>query len=158
MTEADRPQFMTAVKAMLAGHGRQADAATFEAYWIAVDDLPIETVLGAIKATIRESKFPPNPATVREFAGIGAAQQANSSWLKLIGQVRAVGYIGRPDIDETTAKVVQILGGWRYLCSLDSDRIHGAYRDSFLREFTVRAVRQVLPPATAMALLDRMDA
>ena len=68
MTESDMPVFAAALHRLGEVFGEPVSTGRADAYFAALEDLPIEAVLTAARAAIRGSKFFPRPAELRELA------------------------------------------------------------------------------------------
>jgi len=122
MTEADRPAFAVALKALAHGtvggtsEGIDHDMRG-EVYFRALRDLPLETVEAAFSAWVLREKFFPAVSEIRTFIEGSREDAAELAWLDLLREVRRVGWVGKPDLPETTWDTVTGLwGSWRHLC------------------------------------------
>lgn len=67
MTNDDRIEFAKTLAAMAAAYDFECDEACAEGFWITLNDLPLDKVKAAIHKLMRESKFRPKAAEIREI-------------------------------------------------------------------------------------------
>ena len=70
MTTQDLPHFQSRLLALASAFNRDVDEATAEAYWIGLNDLTLEQVGLAVTSAIRQCKWMPAPAMLRELVGV----------------------------------------------------------------------------------------
>jgi len=141
-------------------------AASQELYIQMLSDLAPDLVMLAVQDCIGRQKF---PATIAEIRAAVAAFHAESSgrldaysaWEQVKAQIRRVGYVGTPELDDMTGEAVRAIGGWREVCLsensvADRARFVAAY-DTFLarernRAVTLPGVKQLIERMTAKRL------
>lgn len=108
--------------------------ATTTAYHMGLDDVPYELAQQAVRHLIRNARFFPRPAEVREAAlklarPIPAPQEA---WQVVMAEMRRIGSYGQPQFEmPEIAAAVKALG-WRNLCmSDDVDRMAKRFEDAY---------------------------
>jgi hypothetical protein len=88
-----------------------------EAYFLALADLPIEQIERGAALALKESKFFPRAAELRELLLGSATDEAELAWMQLLQEVRRVGYYRTPVLPEETLAVVNGLwGSWQTAC------------------------------------------
>lgn len=113
MTDLDRPRFAAA----LTGLAEILDAALsptrFEGYFVALEDLSLESVEAAIARAVRECRFFPKPVELREFVGGSVDDAAELAWGSLVHAAR-VGYWDSVTFEDPLVVPVirQVFGGW----------------------------------------------
>jgi hypothetical protein len=109
-----------------------------ELYFRALEDLPLQDVQAAASRAMRECRFFPKPAELRDFAGESTEERGQMAWLELLEAFQH-GYAGcdMPD-DPITESLVRVYWG-------DADRAREWWRfchDTALeakhREFVAR--------------------
>ena len=82
-------------------------------YFEALADLPLETVVGALRHARRVCKFFPRPAELREFALGSVEDRAREAWRRVLGAVEHVGTYESVNFgDPVTHGVIEAMGGW----------------------------------------------
>ena len=126
MTEQDRPDFATLMLGLGETYGEPVSDARMEIYFSALADLELADVRRSATVVVRTSKFFPRPAELREGIDGSSEDRAELAWMRVIGLVRSVGYMGMdgkgtaPDFDGDIAcrrAALQLYGGWSQLCS-----------------------------------------
>ncbi|HJY45287.1 MAG TPA: hypothetical protein VJ301_11745 [Propionibacteriaceae bacterium] len=140
MTRVDAPAFSTLLAGLAEVFAVTLTATRTELYFRALEDLPLTAVQEAAVRAMRECRFFPKPAEIREFAGADEEERAEMAWLALLEAFHhGGGYDGceLPDDDITVALVRVYWGGaerarewWRFC--------HDAALDAKHREFVAR--------------------
>jgi hypothetical protein len=124
MTNEDRPEFAEVITALFVTFNREADKPALAAYWMALDDLELSDVQQAVRRAMRECKFCPTAAELRELGGaIAPSDRAALAWEafdRAVGQVggyASVDFADDPVINATVAN----LGGWERVTGLVGD-------------------------------------
>lgn len=110
MTDRDRPRFAECMATLATVFAEDVSTARATAYFVALSDVEIESVVGAVEEHIRQSRFFPKPAELR--ARIAPQRLAPSELLEhLVGILRRSS-VGLPD-DLTAFDhfVIRALGG-----------------------------------------------
>lgn len=69
MKDHEKPDFHNALAALCASFGREPDAATVAAYWMALNDLPARAVILGFRDAVRSAReFMPAAGAVRALA------------------------------------------------------------------------------------------
>jgi hypothetical protein len=117
MTELDRVPFAEGLHALCETFNEPATDVKIEAYFDAMGQFEIATVLAAMKAALQRSKFMPRPADLRELIEGDGDEAATAAWGAVLREIRRVGYLGSPALDERTLGAVRELwGSWQRLC------------------------------------------
>jgi hypothetical protein len=117
MTEMDRPAFAEAMLTLCETFNEPLSDVKVEAYFGALNDSDIGAVLGACRHALRSCKFFPRPVELREFITGSAEDAAEQAWAAVLGEIRRVGYIGRPNLEPRALRAVnELWGGWQRLC------------------------------------------
>jgi hypothetical protein len=91
-----------------------------ELFTRAVEDLPFDAVKDAANTYARTGTFFPKPVDLRALADGMAdlTDRAETAWTAVLREVRRVGYLGTPMLDDVTFRTATGLfgGGWRTLC------------------------------------------
>lgn len=118
-------RFTALITALAATFGREADEPMFEGFLLGLDDLPIEAIEAGVRRAMRESKFWPTVAVLRELSGVMTPEQrANIAWSAVCEAIRRVGYYRSPEFDDplVTAAIHSVFpAGWMALCDAAAD-------------------------------------
>jgi len=124
------------------------DESVIASWWALLSDVPPDQFLRAAIEHSRASTFPPTPAELRKLA-LRPEQEgltAEDAWSEVIGEIRRVGWCGKPQWSTPQAeRAAAALGSWRTLCSQTSNEL-AANRAHFFRlysAFAGRAEREV---------------
>jgi hypothetical protein len=71
MRPSEREKFAVGLRALGAVFRTEVTEALIEGYWLGLDDVELTPLGQAMRRAIRECKFMPSPAELREFAGMG---------------------------------------------------------------------------------------
>lgn len=110
-------------------------------YLLMTNDIPEPVLLKSIEALIKESRFLPSVAEIRERAAAlyKAAQgaeppDAGRGWGEVVREISRTGYYGKPQIrDPVAAEVVRRMG-WKEICSAPAGET-GVLRGQFLKMY-----------------------
>lgn len=107
------------IAAMVRVFGKEADDPMYEGYKIGLEDLPLGIIRTGVSRAIRECRFMPTVADLRELAGdVSPESRAQLAWGVLEKTIRLVGYYGSVDFDDKCINAtVHHLGGWEKVCS-----------------------------------------
>jgi hypothetical protein len=103
----------TIVSALCEAFGRTPSDATFMAYQIGLQDLPIEAIERAGLSALRSCNFMPSPAELRELAGVvGGKDRAVLAWEVVLRHLH-LGPYRHVDFDDWLINgTIRNLGGW----------------------------------------------
>lgn len=152
MTQADRPRFLAALGALAVATGTPLDEARSRAYWMALDDLPIEAIERAVRSALRSARFFPRPVELREACGdIPPAGRAAIAFEAVRRAIREQGAYRSVAFDDPLVNAtVRNLGGWPRLCGQTKDELDKWTRKDFERVYAaLAAVPALEPQATA---------
>lgn len=90
-----------------------------DGYFMGLNDLTIEQVEAGARAALKQSRFFPRPAEIREFAIGTPDDAAELAWLELLQEIRRVGCYGTPNLSlMTTTAMSALWGDWKQLCAV----------------------------------------
>lgn len=137
MIQADRKRFLNCIGALAIATRTAADEAIFEAYWIGLQDLPIERIESAAHDAIRTSRFFPSVAELRERSGVQSSDAAAlKAWHELNEAIARIGYANSPVFDDVALiRTVVSLGGWQRLCDTPTEQFDTHTRREFLKTY-----------------------
>jgi hypothetical protein len=117
MNTLDRPAFAEALVTLCETFNEPMTDIKAEAYFDALCEYDIGRVLGACKLALNQSKFMPRPADLRECIEGSQDEAATAAWGAILGEIRRVGYMGTPNLDDRTLRAVrELFGSWQRLC------------------------------------------
>jgi hypothetical protein len=117
MTEFDRTAFAEAMHTLFETFNEPATDIKLEGYFDALNEFSIGQVSGAIRLALRQCRFVPRPADLRELIQGNASENADAAWGAVLREIRRVGYIGTPQLEPRALKAVnELWGSWRRLC------------------------------------------
>lgn len=158
MIAADTKRLVQLVAGLCEAFNRTPSQATFMAYEIGLDDLPIETIEVAVKRALRESRFMPSPAELRELSGeYTGSDRAILAWDSVLKNVHLGPYkhVSFTD-DRIINATIRNLGGWpRFLSRLtDADSEKWARKefiDAYQRLHRSQVDGEICRPLTGLA-------
>lgn len=140
MTHSDRKRLALCVGALGEAYRQPVTEATIRAYEMGLDDVPIATLEHAAKRALRERKFMPTVAELRELAGEQTpADRAVIAWTAALNAHAVHGYYGSVCFDDPAVNAtIRAMGGWerfderleaegRTWLGKEFDRIYQAY-------------------------------
>lgn len=117
MNELDRVPFAEALMTVCDTFNESLSDVKTEAYFDALSDYSIGQVSGAFRLALRQCRFMPRPADLRELIDGNSSEAADAAWGAVLREIRRVGYIGVPNLDDRTMRAVcELWGGWQRLC------------------------------------------
>jgi len=132
MQSTDRVEFVQAIAALAATFRQEATEALIEGYWLGLEDLDVRAVKGAAVQAMRQSRYMPAVAELRELAGVLApADRAVLAW-NVVQKARAIhGYYDSVDFDDPVINAtIRTLGGWeRFEERFDRDEVKWIRQD-----------------------------
>ena len=146
MIEEDRPAFTLALLPLATIPPRaELTEAIFEAFWLALSDLSLEQVRGAVIKALRTCRFMPSAAELRDLAGVMTPEmRAVLAWGALKRAIRKEGSWHSVHFDDAAVTAaVRNLGGWARLCSLESEELDKWVRRDFERIYLAFSERGV---------------
>ncbi len=125
--------------ALAATFRTEASEAMLEGYWIGLEDIPFSAVQSSVVQAMRASKFMPNVAELREFAGdrkVSLADRAQVAWGVFERAVVQHGAYRSVSFDDPIVNAtVRSLGGWQRCCDLPVTEFDTFLRQSFLKAY-----------------------
>src|SRR5439155_2232592 len=111
MEADDLPEFAKALTALAECFGEPLSVARIEAYFSALDDLPLANVQEALAGAMRTKTFFPKPAELRDLAGC-QGPDVGEAYAELSVALRRY-YWKAPAVSPAVDMIVQRMGGWR---------------------------------------------
>lgn len=114
MNKNDDVRFVELMTILAASFRQEVGQATLEGYSIGLGDTPIDAIELAVKRAIRECKFFPSVAELRELAGeMRPEVRAVKAWDAFCKGAERYGYYTSVDFDDKAINAtVRNLGGW----------------------------------------------
>ena len=139
--------FMALLRALFETFGVQPTQGQILGYRMALDGLDVADVEQGIGRAIRELKFMPKPAELRELAGVmPAPTRAILAWGAVKKAVHALSAYGSPDFDDPVINATtRNMGGWVRLCGRDASEFDTWVRKDFERIYVSMLTGGVLP-------------
>lgn len=153
-TDQEREQCVKLIAAMARTFSRDADEATFTGYELGLSDVPLDRIKQAVVRAIRELKFMPTVAELRELAGeLTADVRAVKAWDAFQKAVVRHGYYKSVDFDDPVINAtVRNLGGWERVCDLPASEFDKWFRKDFERCYKAFCQAGIGPDAGAPLL------
>jgi hypothetical protein len=130
MEKTDTPRFAAGLAQLCMTFSQKPTTAQTDAYYMALEDLDIDAVLGAMQEAARQCEFFPRPVHLRRLAGEQpVAELAADAWEETLRLARDSANARHND--EIAEEVVRNLGGWRKLGMTDTERM-----DYIRKQFT----------------------
>jgi len=123
MTPAEKRRLVELVAGLCEAFNRTPTKATFEGYTIGLEDIPLPAIEGAVRRALRELRFMPTAAELRELAGdLSSSDRAVIAWdcvLKHLhlGPYKHVSFVDDRIINAT----IRNMGGWPTFTSRFTD-------------------------------------
>jgi hypothetical protein len=127
------------VTALASSFSREADEPMFLGYELALDDLPIEAIERGVRRALRECKFMPSGAELRELCGDAKANDRAILAFQALGKAVAEhGYYASVTFDDPLINAaVNNLGGWQRICQIETqEEWEKWFRKDFERVYT----------------------
>jgi len=114
MHDSDRKEFGIVIFGLASTFGRETGQAMLQGYWMGLEDLDLDDVKRGATRAMRESKFMPSVAELRELAGqILPADRAALAWEAFRKALWIHGPYASVDFDDKVINAtVRNLGGW----------------------------------------------
>ncbi|MEL6544368.1 MAG: DUF6475 domain-containing protein [Myxococcota bacterium] len=137
MQPQDRASFMQDLEGLCAAFGREADKATLHGYFMGLEDMPIDAFRAACRRAVRECKFMPKPAELRQLGGeLNGSSRALSAWQELERALSSVGSYQSVDFEDPAINAaVRGLGGWVYLCQRETEELNRFIQPRFMKAY-----------------------
>lgn len=140
MTKAEKDRYggiAAAVTLLAEGYNRQATKATFHAYIAGLEGLTVAQIEDGVNRALRECKFMPSPAELRELSGeLKGQDRAVKAWMAFESAVQTQGGYRSVDFDDVVINAtVRSLGGWSYVCDLPVREFDTFLREKFLKAY-----------------------
>lgn len=115
MHDSDYDEFVLAIAAMAATFRQEATEAVYEGYWRGLRDLPLDAVNAAVDRSMRECRWMPPVAELRERGGVvSPADRAVKAWGVVRQAVEHRGCYSSVNFDDPIVNAaVRSMGGWR---------------------------------------------
>lgn len=140
MNAKDREQAAVMIGALSEAFREKPTAATYMGYEMGLDDLPLDTIKRAVTRAMRECKFMPSVAELRELAGVTSVADSSVIAWGIFAEARRVhGYYRSVTFDDPVLNAtVRGIGGWMRCCEMPDDEFN-AYLPKRFQE-TYRAL------------------
>lgn len=138
-TAKDRAEGIGAAVALLAeAFNREATEVTYRAYIAGLEGLSVEQIVAGVNRALRECKFMPSPAEIRELSGeLKAQDRAVKAWTAFEAAVMEHGGYRTVDFDDVVINAtVRNLGGWEFVCDMSVREFENFLREKFLKAYT----------------------
>jgi hypothetical protein len=143
-------------------YGTRLTEARIRIYANALADLTIDQVKSAASRAVRESRFFPSVAELRQMVDLTAEDAALVAWAGLQKQAADVGAYAQPNIDDpvAAASVVAVFGSWAAYCELEDGPQLSQKRQEFLAQYRATRRRGLAAGArlhglTALGVVDK---
>jgi hypothetical protein len=133
-------RFQLAITALASSFRQEAGEDVFLAYSMALDDLPIEGVELSVRRAMRECKFMPTAAELRELANhdVSLNDRAVLAFEALSRAIKGLGPYKSVDFDDRAINAtVKLLGGWDAVCATSEREFHREFRKRFEETYKV---------------------
>jgi hypothetical protein len=123
MDKQQASQFVELITALAMTFRVEADSAVIRGYLMALDDLPLSRVTKAVRTAMRQCKFMPTAAELRELAGeISGTARAQIVWKAVIDAMSWPGAYASVDFDDKVVNAaIHHLGGWVRVCDIAAE-------------------------------------
>lgn len=150
MDEQDRPEFATAIGAMLATFGSEGSRPVLHGYWLGLSDLPLQAVQMAVASAVRQCETLPRPVDLRRLAGEQTHEQrALAAWSDVLRAVPLGAWKWIDFQDKLCNAAIRNLGGWPTFL----DRFAGVDGEKWVRLEFIRAYQALAASGVNSELL-----
>jgi hypothetical protein len=159
MNRSEKPKFAILVESLAAAFRVDVTEALLEGYWMALDDLELNSVGAGAKRALRECRFMPTANELRSLSGeVRAEHRSVLAWDAFeAAVVRHGGYVSVDFDDPVINATVRNLGGWKRCCEMPADEFDTFLRKDFERVYSALFASGV-PADRAAPLLGIHDA
>lgn len=125
------------VSALASAFNREADEALFLAYTMGLSDLSVASINKAATRAMRECKFMPTPAELRELSGeLKLTDRAEIAWACFDRAVTQHGGYRSVCFDDPAINAtIQNLDGWTACCEMPAHEFDSFLRPKFLKAY-----------------------
>ncbi len=110
--------------------GKPVSPGLFRAYELGLRGMSVEQIKSATEQALRECRFMPPPAELRELVYLRLPDRAVKAWLSFEQAVVENGYIRTVTFDDPVINAtVRALGGWEHCCGMPANEF-----DTFLQK------------------------
>lgn len=152
MATVDHDVHDTGIAALFELHGKEISPVLLGLYWEALRDLTPAQFREATGRALRECKFLPKPAELRELAGNGSAARALIAWDAVRAALRKYSYTTSVDFGPLVNAVIRSMGGWYALDDMATSELDVWGKKEFERVYALLAVKD---PAALNGALHR---
>lgn len=148
-----------AINILAAVFGKAISPAMLQGYALGLDGLSAEALERAVKRAIKECRFMPSPAELRDLAGEGQdlPGRAALAWQTVLDAVQFVGWYRSIDFeDKAINAAIRALGGWQWLCERAAGDQLPFLRRDFLNLYQAYA-RAGVPDFAALPLAGEFE-
>jgi hypothetical protein len=133
MRDAEKAEFKNLLGALCASFRVEPTTPFFQGYWLGLKSLDLAEFERAVGKALESSRFMPTPVELRELAGeMSSNARATHAWNEVRKAIRGKGAWASVAFDcPAINAAVRNLGGWRRLCSLDSEELDKWTRKEF---------------------------
>lgn len=145
MQTSDKPDFATAIGAMLETFGQETTKPILHGYWLGLQDLPLQAVQSAVAQAIVTMDRIPKPVDLRRLAGEQTGdQRAIAAWNDVLRAVPLGSYKHVDFRDCLINATIRNLGGWpSFLNRIGSAEGEKWARIEFLKTYATMAASGV---------------
>lgn len=160
MQEQDKPQFAEGMTALSLVFGKEVTKPLARAYFMALQEYPINNVLSAIDNHVKNGKFFPKPIELADIINTGKPNNNDKALLAWLSIERAISKLGPYRTlelnDRLAMEIIKHVGGWSNLCSLTTKELDFKKRD-FIQAYTTTAITddKDLPKSLAGCMMFR---
>lgn len=142
--DTERASIVACVASLCEAFNRKPTHATFVAYDLGLDGIPVESVERACCNLFQQdTPYMPSPGQLRKLADSGSVSIEDRSALAFMAikpAVSKVGHWGSPDFDDPLINAaIRHLGGWQRVCDLETEEFEKWYRKDFIAAYELFA-------------------
>tara|TARA_R110000824_G_C15205494_1_gene676134 strand:+ start:997 stop:1752 length:756 start_codon:yes stop_codon:yes gene_type:complete len=133
VTSDDKPEFASVMTAMCTAFGKELDEAILEAYWMALEDMPLDGFKQGAKKCLQEEEWMPKPGAIRRSAGVLSPDARAIFAFECVRKGIAThgAYVSVNFDDPLITATIRNMGGWPELCSLPAEKFNIFTRKDF---------------------------
>ncbi len=151
MDQTDSTNFSSLMSRLCRHYRVEASSTLYRDYWNELRDLDFENIKLAIDKAIRQERYWPVIAVIRQLAGDTFDKEkiddkARLAWQYLLDEIRYKGIYQSPDFthDKAISIATKEVGGWLYLNRASMDEVQYRLKPQFIAAYKTAAKRDDL--------------
>jgi len=153
----NKKQFVELISSIAEIFGKDLSSYTIKIYYEIFKKYPFEKIEQAFKQAVMGHKYNtmPKPAEILEHLELSLEDKALYAWNTVIETIRSNGYYDSVEFeDKVIHTVIEILGGWEWLCDQEKDEMKFIGKE-FIRLYKLYAQNPKKAPQRLVGFFER---